>query len=221
LYRCLFFQLQWNPLWGATLPTIHRRELYAHALTYGAIWGARSVRNDDQSFVLTAASDGTVRGGYTSIMTSVKNKNTSAVEYCKVLSVRRDTVNESVPMAQSSGSGGSSSRTVGREALVIELEDGPRLLPTGAGVDGLNENNAVAWQSLDLVSLTDPAAISVAGAGEKGARTPAKGKAGKAQAAQAQRASLALAVYGGATGLVRVQCLDPLRELHCSPATPS
>jgi hypothetical protein len=207
-------------LWGVSFPLIHRRELYTHAHTYGAIWGIRSVRSDDQSFVLSAASDGTVRGGYTSMMTAVKNKNTSAVEYCKVLSARRGVVNVDVDVGVDAapgtgGSSGSSGGTVKREALLIELDEGSRLLPAGTGAEGLSENSALAWQCVDLVDLTSSAA-----AGD-GGLIPVKGRAGKAKSVEVERASLAFAVYGGATGLVRVQCIDPLRELCSAQATPT
>jgi hypothetical protein len=215
-------QLLWNPLWGGSFPLIHRRELYTHAHTYGAIWGIRSVRSDDQSLVLSAASDGTVRGGYSSMMTAVKNKNTSVVEYCKVLSAHRGVVDVDAASSaggSSGGGGGSSGSAVRREALVIELDEGPRLLPVGVGAEGLSESSALAWQCLDLVDLTGRSVAAIAGGGGGGA--PAKGKVAKAKSAQPERPSLALAVYGGSTGLVRVQCIDPLRELCSSQAAPT
>ena len=68
------------------------------------------MNNDEHSLVLSAGSDGTVRGGYTSLMTSSKAGNTSTLEFCKVHSV----TNASGGLSASSGS---STRSIANEGI--------------------------------------------------------------------------------------------------------
>lgn len=59
---------------------IFRKELYTHQEVCGGMWAIDAFVNEGISCVLTAASDGTVRGGYTSLMTCFKPKNSSTMQ---------------------------------------------------------------------------------------------------------------------------------------------
>lgn len=202
---CLL-QLLWNPLWGATYPNICRRELYAHALQYGAVWALRSLRHDDHSLVLTAGSDGTVRGGYTAVMTSTKSRNLATMELCKVLAVTEGQAQPGSGSSSSGSAGRAGSASTGGRVLSIGLRDKPTMLALATGEEKFPEVSNVAWQCIDAIKLpgpTDKAPVAVGKGGKKGGDA----------SASSPLAEVILVAYGSTTGLVRVHTLDPMRVL--------
>jgi hypothetical protein len=211
----------WNPLWGASYLNINRRELYTHALHYGALWSSCALKHDDHSLVLSAGSDGTVRCGYTCLMTSTKGRNATTMELCKVASVAAEQGSNSVQ-----GSSSSSSSGAGLGSVCIALQEKPTLLASGAGEEKFTEGGGQAWQCIDAVTLTSAAQntpsglASGTGAAKAGKKAVGKGAASSDTAAT-PAAELVLVAYGSATGLVRIHAVDPLRILFSGTSAPT
>jgi hypothetical protein len=206
----------WNPLWGASYLNINRRELYTHALHYGALWSSCALKHDDHSLVFSAASDGTVRCGYTCLMTSTKGRNATTMELCKIAAVATERSGSSVQTSSNSSS----------SSISITLQEKPTLLASGVGEEKFSESGGQAWQCIDAVTLTSPALdtpsgmASVTGAAKAGKRPAGKGATSSGSAAS-PTAELVLVAYGSSTGLVRVHAVDPLRILFSGISAPT
>jgi hypothetical protein len=159
--------------------------------------------------VLTAASDGTVRGGYTTVMTAMKGKNTAALELCRIAGVQ---ISKLGGTSSGMSGGGGPSREV-----MITLHDAVRKLDVAIGEEKFSESELCAWQALDAVALPTPPPISTAPTtiGGKPPRKNAK------LPPPVLPAELMLVAYGGAAGLVRVHSFDPLREMFSGPPPPA
>lgn len=212
---------------------MHRKDLYAHAHLYGGVWSLEASSNDDQSFLLSAASDGSVRGGYPSAMTYTKARNTCTLELFRMRSAERE-----------------------GDVLSIVADSKVTALANGTGAETFVSNNLLSMQCIDSVEFNAPshatksvfstttsaAASSSAGASKGAAKTAkktkkrknviesddsdsyagdsdiealsgAKSDAGAAGGvgASAELARMRLVAYGGASGLVRVHSIDPIR----------
>lgn len=120
----------WTPLWGASFKPMHRKELYSHSHYYGGAWGLDASSNDAQTLLLSAGSDGTVRGGYASLMTYAKSKNTATMEIFHTHSIER----------------------VG-DVLYFVADGKASVLPSGMGTESFAGDTLMAMQSIDSVEF--------------------------------------------------------------------
>ena len=111
---------------------IFRKELYTHQEVCGGMWAIDAFVSEGISYVLSAASDGTVRGGYTSLMTCFKAKNTSTMQLNRAVSA--------YPTAD------------GR-SCVMHVEQTPRLLPGAIGTESFPQAGEVSVHALHSVPL--------------------------------------------------------------------
>jgi len=111
---------------------IFRKELYTHHEACGGMWAIDAFVSEGISYVLSAASDGTVRGGYTSLMTCFKAKNTSTMQLGRTVSA--------YPSAD------------GR-TCVMQVEHTPRLLPVAIGSETFPQAGEVSVHALHSTSL--------------------------------------------------------------------
>lgn len=151
-------QLNWNPLWGINMKHIFRKELYTHQEVCGGMWAIDAFVSEGISYVLSAASDGTVRGGYTSLMTCFKAKNTSTMQLNRAVSA--------YPTAD------------GR-SCVMHVEQTPRLLPGAIGTESFPQAGEVSVHALHSVPLGREPSLSceTTAAAAPVQKTPKKTKA--------------------------------------------
>lgn len=125
-------QVTWNPLWGANMRSLFRKELYTHADVGGGLWSMDCFVNESLSFILTAASDGTVRGGYPALMTSFKPKNASALQLGRIRSV------------QASADG---------TTLEVRVESAVHVLPSAIGAETFPQSSDMAVHAVHSTHL--------------------------------------------------------------------
>ncbi len=80
----------WDFLWTRSFieAKAMRLGLYSHVCKYAGLWQVTAFDCDEESFVLSAASDGSLRGGFTSQLTMIKGTPTEAlIELFRVLDV--------------------------------------------------------------------------------------------------------------------------------------
>ena len=211
----------WNPLWGNSFKGLHRKELFQHSLQYGAVWGAAAVVCDGQSFVLSAGADGTVRGGFTSVMASMKNKNTAALECFRLDSVTAapDPATTASTTSSSSGNNGVQcgavleGRVCGHSKSVAHLSTEERF----------SECPGTAVQSIAAISLahstTPVTGEDIQVEGTSSARKQQQRGCSQSAVHAVPLAPLVLAAYGTATGLLRMHTIDALRCLFDNPVS--
>lgn len=146
-------QVTWNPLWGANMRSLFRKELYTHADVGGGLWGMDCFVNESLSFILTAASDGTVRGGYPALMTSFKPKNASALQLGRIRSV------------QASADG---------TTLEVRVESAVHVLPSAIGSETFPQSSDMAVHTVHSTHLGRLPALSAEPAIELAPSAPSK-----------------------------------------------
>ena len=150
-----FFQLTWNPLWGFGLKYIFRKELYTHSDICGGLWAIDAFLSDANTVVLSAASDGSVRGGFVSAMTTSKARTTSALHVCQIRAVTQNAAG----------------------LWEVHVDSSVRMLASALGSETFPQSSTMAVHCLHSVQLgpaitTAPALVKASRTSQSEATTP-------------------------------------------------
>ena len=143
----------------------------------------------DESFIVTAASDGTIRCGFA----------TSLIGWRSDLLLQLFSMTVSTSRVAIDG-GDNSRNAVYRELRVSfqKGDDGFKVIPIGANssIDEFTSSNRVAFHCVDMVGLIPTSGSSTTSSSNEVFRTTQ------------------LVAYGGAAGLLRVHALNPVQYLR-------
>lgn len=165
---------------------IQRLSLYRHHHTYGGVWDIHTIRLAGESFIVTAASDGTIRCGFASSLIAWRSD--------QLLQLFSMTASSSRVMAviDDHYSSTSAAAAVHRELRVtIQCVNSIQVLSTGlsSSIEAFTDSNRVALHCIDMVGVAPRSSNEVL-------RTTQ------------------LLAYGGAAGLLRVHSLNPVQHLR-------
>jgi len=164
---------------------IQRLSLYRHHHTYGGVWDIHTIRLAGESFIVTAASDGTIRCGFASSLIAWRSD--------QLLQLFSMTASSSRVMAVIDDHYSSTSAAaVHRELRVtIQCVNSIQVLSTGlsSSIEAFTDSNRVALHCIDMVGVAPRSSNEVL-------RTTQ------------------LLAYGGAAGLLRVHSLNPVQHLR-------
>ena len=191
---------------------------------YGGIWSLKVFRYDEQTFALSAASDGTVRGATMSCAVSAKSKLTQILELFKVQSVEHSGSKVAARNINTTTSGNTATTTTS-PAVVSGVTSGfllHVLSTTGSvfnpvGAESFTTFNAAAIHCVTRIDIGTPTTPDA----PRSARANSKGDSQSSGNNTVQDDSLyytQLIGYGGATGLLRVHSVDLYRATCSSSA---
>ena len=174
----------WEPLWASSFKMIQRFSLYRHHHAYGGVWGMHTCRLAGESFIVTAASDGTIRCGFASSLIAWRTD--------VLLQLFSMTASSSRVMTVVDDYDSSAAAAIHRELRVtIQCVNSIQVLPIGlsSSIEAFTDSNRVALHCIDMVGVAPTSSNEVL-------RTTQ------------------LLAYGGAAGLLRVHSLNPVQHLR-------
>eukprot|EP00597_Dinobryon_sp_UTEXLB2267_P007048 CAMPEP_0170096626 /NCGR_PEP_ID=MMETSP0019_2-20121128/28712_1 /TAXON_ID=98059 /ORGANISM="Dinobryon sp., Strain UTEXLB2267" /LENGTH=628 /DNA_ID=CAMNT_0010318681 /DNA_START=176 /DNA_END=2060 /DNA_ORIENTATION=- len=192
----------WDNLWSPSVA--ERKAFYSHANKFSCIWAMDTFAHDQQSAVLTVSSDGTVRGGFSSLFVARAGMGFPPVELMRVLGVE-DVSNSSTDSAANA--------TYTAAAAVMIRRD-TRLESTNHEENIFTRHLAVSMHTIDSIPLARSSVSSTADVdkAEKGVRGMSKRVSTLNEFETREgKDDRRLVAYGGAVGLIRVHSIHPIR----------
>lgn len=171
---------------------IQRFSLYRHHHAYGGVWSIHTSRLVGESFIVTAASDGTIRCGFASSLIAWRSDLLLQLFSMTASSSRVMTVVEDHDSSTAATTAAFAVAAVHRELRVtIQCVNSIQVLPIGlsCSIEAFTESNRVALHCIDMVGVAPRSS-------NEGLRTTQ------------------LLAYGGAAGLLRVHSLNPVQHLR-------